>query len=227
MAGKSSIEWTEATWNPVAGCTIISPGCKNCYAMRLAHRLSLMGSEKYDDLTRVVKGKAVWTGTMRVDDEALDVPRRWRRGRMIFVNSMSDLFHEGVSLETIQKVFRVMAETPHHTYQVLTKRAERVRGLAPHLEWADNIWMGVSVENRKFLSRIDALRAVPARVRFLSLEPLLGPLGKLNLNGVEWVIVGGESGPGARPIKSEWVRDIRDQCIGLGPPSILSSGADR
>ncbi|RYE46698.1 MAG: phage Gp37/Gp68 family protein [Hyphomicrobiales bacterium] len=216
MADNSSIEWTEATWNPVAGCTIVSPGCTNCYAMRLAHRLDLMGLDKYEGLTRRSGGRAKWNGAIRLDHGTLDLPRAWRRGRLIFVNSMSDLFHEDVPLAFIQRVFMTMEETPRHTYQVLTKRAERLKELSPHIRWPQNVWMGVSVENTDYVDRIDFLRDTGARVKFLSLEPLLGPLDNLNLSSIDWVIAGGESGPGARPMDIEWVRSIRDQCEAAG-----------
>jgi len=201
MAERSTIEWTEATWNPVTGCSKVSAGCKHCYAERLAHRLQAMGSVRYRN------GFAV---TLHPD--ALDLPQRWRQPRMIFVNSMSDLFHEHVPLEFIQRVFATMRACPQHTFQVLTKRSARLRDLAPHLDWAPNIWMGVSVEDRRVIHRIHDLQAVPAHVRFLSCEPLLGPLDDLPLDGIHWVIVGGESGPGARPMQADWVRAIRDQC---------------
>ena len=201
MAERSTIEWTEATWNPVTGCSKVSAGCKHCYAERLAHRLQAMGSVRYRN------GFAV---TLHPD--ALDLPQRWRQPRMIFVNSMSDLFHEHVPLEFIQRVFATMRACPQHTFQVLTKRSARLRDLAPHLDWAPNIWMGVSVEDRRVIHRIHDLQAVPAHVRFLSCEPLLGPLDDLPLDGIHWVIVGGESGPGARPMQAAWVRAIRDQC---------------
>ena len=212
MATNSSIEWTEATWNPVAGCTVLSPGCTNCYAMRLAARLEMMGQPKYSGLTRKSGGRYKWNGRINLDSESLDIPKRWKVGRTIFVNSMSDLFHEGVPLEFIKDVFATMVTTPQHTYQVLTKRAERLEELAPHLPWAPHIWMGVSVESEAYEHRIDHLRRTGAAVKFLSLEPLLGPLDSLNLNGIAWAIAGGESGPNARAMPAEWVRSIRDQC---------------
>jgi protein gp37 len=212
MISKSSIEWTEATWNPVAGCTVISPRCTNCYAMRMAQRLSLMGQTKYKGLTRESGGRAKWNGRVNLDWGALDAPRRWKAGSVIFVNSMSDLFHEGVPIEFLQAAFRVMKETPQHTYQVLTKRGDRLAEVAGEIDWPANVWMGVSVENEDFAWRIDRLRTVPAAVRFLSLEPLLGPLPRLDLRNIDWVIVGGESGPGARSMDHRWVRDIRDRC---------------
>ncbi len=212
MAQSTTIEWTEATWNPIAGCTLISPGCTNCYAMRMAARLEAMQQSKYVGLTRKSGKRAVWTGKINVDETALDAPKAWRKGKTIFVNSMSDLFHEDVEISDIQKIFQVMRETPQHTYQLLTKRSERLAELAHLIEWPKNVWMGVSVENEDFKSRIDHLRSVPAAVRFLSLEPLLGDLGQLDLHGIDWVIAGGESGPKSRPIRLDWVRNIRDEC---------------
>ena len=213
MATNSSIEWTESTWNPVVGCTVVSPGCTNCYAMRLARRLEAMGQSKYAGTTRVSGGRPKWNGVVRVDEESLKLPFAWKTGRMIFVNSMADLFHEAVPLEFIQRVFTTMSETPQHTYQILTKRAERVEELSDALEWPRNVWMGVSVENADYQFRIDHLRRANAMVKFLSLEPLLGPLAGLNTGEIDWVIAGGESGPGARPVSPEWVRSIRDQCV--------------
>lgn len=213
MATNSKIEWTEATWNPVAGCTVLSPGCTNCYAMRLASRLTKMGQEKYAGTTRVSGGRPKWNGVVKTDEPSLDIPRRWKKGRLIFVNSMSDLFHEAVPLEFIKLVFKVMADTPQHTYQLLTKRAERLEQLSSKLSWPANVWMGVSVENAAYVDRIDCLRRTRAKVRFLSLEPLLGPLDELDLKGIHWVIAGGESGPGARTMDVDWVRSIRDQCV--------------
>jgi protein gp37 len=212
MATNSAIEWTEATWNPVGGCTVISPGCTNCYAMRLAHRLELMGQKKYAGTTRVSGGRAKWNGRIVLDRKALALPKSWRKPRTIFVNSMSDLFHEKVPIEFIRDVFETMAETPHHTYQVLTKRAERVEELSKQLNWTRNIWLGVSVESSEYEWRIDHLRRTDAAIKFLSLEPLLGPLNNLNLKNIDWAIAGGESGPKARGMNPEWVRSIRDQC---------------
>ncbi len=212
MAENSSIEWTEATWNPVAGCSIISPGCTNCYAMRMARRLEAMGQSKYAGTTRISGGRSKWNGTIRLDENTLELPTTWKTGRIIFVNSMSDLFHDDVPLTFIQKVFNTMEKTPRHTYQVLTKRAERLEELSSLLEWPANVWMGVSVENSDYLWRIDHLRRTGAVIKFLSLEPLLGPLDELDLRGIDWAIAGGESGPGARPMEVEWVRSIRDQC---------------
>lgn len=216
MATNSKIEWTEFTWNPVAGCTVLSPGCTNCYAMRLAARLEKMGQKKYAKTTRGSGGKAKWTGKVYLDRGSLDAPKKLKSGKLIFVNSMSDLFHDAVPIDFIKDVFEVMASTPQHTYQVLTKRAERLESLSSELNWPENVWMGVSVENSDYVSRIDCLRNTGAAVKFLSLEPLLGPLDALNLESVDWVIVGGESGPGARPIEYEWVKSILAQCKDAG-----------
>ncbi len=201
MPTRSNIEWTEMTWNPVTGCTKVSQGCKNCYAERMAGRLEAMGAERYRNGFRVT-----------VHPDLLDVPRRWRQPRVVFVNSMSDLFHDDVPLAYIERVFATMRDCPHHTFQVLTKRSERLAELAPLLPWPKNVWMGVSVEDERVLSRVHDLRQVPAAVRFLSLEPLIGPLDALPLEGMHWVIVGGESGPRARPMEKEWVRSIFRQC---------------
>lgn len=208
----SSIEWTEATWNPVAGCTILSPGCTNCYAMRLAARLEAMGMEKYAGLTRKSGGRAKWTGAVRLDRDALGVPVGWRKPRMIFVNSMSDLFQEAVPEAFVADVWEVMAKTSHHTYQILTKRPERMEELTARLPLLPNVWLGASVENADHLFRIDHLRRTRAAVRFVSLEPLLSSLVGIDLRGVDWAIVGGESGPGARPLDPSWVRELRDAC---------------
>ncbi|MCW5933717.1 MAG: phage Gp37/Gp68 family protein [Fimbriimonadia bacterium] len=197
----SSIEWTEATWNPVTGCTKVSQGCKNCYAERMAKRLQKMGVLRY------TKGFQ-----LTLHEDLLELPKRWKRPTVLFVNSMSDLFHEKVPLEFIQRVFQTMNECPQHIFQVLTKRSQRLHEVAHALQWTPNIWMGVSVENEKVLFRIKELCDVPAHIRFLSCEPLLGSLCNLPLNGIHWVIVGGESGPRARPMNAEWARDIRDQC---------------
>ena len=197
----SSIEWTELTWNPTTGCDKISAGCKNCYAEVMSRRLQAMGAAKYED------GFAV-----RSHEKALDIPRGWRKPSVVFVNSMSDLFHDKVPLSFIKKVFKVMNECPQHVFQVLTKRAARLEMVASKLNWTPNIWMGVSVENETAASRIDHLRRVPATVRFLSLEPLIGPLPHLDLSGIHWAIVGGESGVHARPMRPEWVTQIHRQC---------------
>lgn len=201
MAQGSGIEWTEATWNPVTGCTKVSPGCKHCYAERMAARLQAMGQPNY------ARGFAV-----TLQPHMLELPLRWKKPQTVFVNSMSDLFHESVPLTYVRKVFEVMARAHWHRFQVLTKRADRLAALAPELEWAPNIWMGVSVESDRYRTRIERLRTTEARIKFLSLEPLLGPLHDLDLGGIDWVIVGGESGPGARPVDPTWVVDLRDQC---------------
>lgn len=214
MADGSAIEWTEATWNPTTGCDRISPGCDNCYALVLARRLKAMGAAKYQN-----DGNPRTSGPgfgLTVHPEALDLPYRWRQPRAVFVNSMSDLFHARVPLGFIRDVFDVMADTPQHTYQVLTKRSARLRKLADKLDWPANVWMGVSAEDADHLVRLDDLRRVGARVRFLSAEPLLGPLPSLDLEGISWVITGGESGPRARPCEPEWVRQIRDTCLRSG-----------
>jgi len=213
MSDKSSIEWTESTWNPVAGCTVVSPGCSNCYAMRMARRLEAMGQRKYEGTTRQSGGRTKWSGVVRLDEESLSIPEKWKGGRLVFGNSMSDLFHAIIPLRFIQRVFAVMRRTPQHTYQVLTKRSARLETLSPRLGWAENIWMGVSVESTDYLHRVDQLRRSGANTKFLSLEPLLGPLERMNLKEIDWVIAGGESGPGARPMSAQWVRSIRDQCI--------------
>lgn len=216
MANNSSIEWTEATWNPVSGCTVISPGCTNCYAMRMAARLEAMGQEKYTGLTRKTGGRHKWNGQVKLDHNSLDIPKKWKTGRLIFVNSMSDLFQDRVPLSFVKEVFKTIEDTPRHTYQILTKRADLLAAASGELNWPENLWMGVSVENVDYVHRIDMLRGTRARTKFLSLEPLLGPLDDLNLNGVDWVIAGGESGPGARPLEIGWVRNIRDQCLKQG-----------
>jgi protein gp37 len=201
MATKSSIEWTESTWNPLTGCTKVSPGCKHCYAERMAKRLHAMGQPNY------VNGFK-----LTLHPQALEIPLSWKKPQVIFVNSMSDLFHKDVSIEFIQQVFDVMRRADWHTFQVLTKRAERLHEIDPQIDWPANVWMGVSVENQDYTYRIEHLRQTHAKTKFLSLEPLLGPLPRLKLRGINWVIVGGESGPGARPMAEEWVIDIRDQC---------------
>ncbi len=211
MASESSIEWTQMTWNPVRGCTRVSEGCRNCYAERLATRFAGVG-QAYEGLSLMTPAGPRWTNQVRLVDEVLEQPLRWRQPRLIFVNSMSDLFHPDVTVEFIERVFDVIQRCPQHTFQMLTKRSERLRELAPRLNWPANAWMGVSVEDARVTHRIDDLRSVPATVRFLSVEPLIGPIDNLPLDGIDWVIVGGESGPGARPIKSEWVENIFQQC---------------
>ncbi|WP_432020257.1 DUF5131 family protein [Streptomyces sp. 1222.5] len=214
MSDRSAIEWTEATWNPTTGCDQVSPGCDNCYAMTLAKRLKAMGQTKYQN-----DGDPRTSGPgfgLTVHPDALRVPYGWRSPRTVFVNSMSDLFHARVPLDFVRQVVQVMADTPQHTYQVLTKRARRLRQVAGKLDWPANVWMGVSVESAKELARIDDLRRVPAAVRFLSCEPLLGPLDGLDVTGIDWVIAGGESGPRFRPMEEEWVTGIRDVCTDAG-----------
>jgi len=202
------------TWNPVAGCSVLSEGCTNCYAMRMAARLDAMGNPKYAKLTRKSGGRAKWNGKIRLDTNSLRAPYKLTKPALIFVNSMSDLFHEGVPLSFIKRVFKTIADTSdRHTYQILTKRSARLVELSPELTWPENLWMGVSVENRKHKYRIHDLRKTGAKVKFLSLEPLLGPLGRTNLTKIDWVIAGGESGPRARPMQLKWVRDVRDECV--------------
>lgn len=202
---QSSIEWTEMTWNPTTGCDKISQGCKFCYAETLSKRLKAMGQEKYKDGFK-----------LRLHPDSLNTPYSWRKAKRVFVNSMSDLFHKDVPLDYIQKVFKVMNDCNKHQFQVLTKRADRLAELHTELQWTENIWMGVSVENKEVLDRIDFLRTTGAHIKFLSIEPLIGDLGELNLLGIDWVIVGGESGPGARQMKKEWVLNIKDQCAKQG-----------
>lgn len=201
MAHGSGIEWTESTWNPVTGCTKISSGCKYCYAERMAERLQAMGQANY------VNGFQ-----LTLQPHMLELPLKWKKPQTIFVNSMSDLFHEDVPLGYIKKVFDVMNQADWHRFQVLTKRADRLETLSSSLNWTSNIWMGVSVENEDYRQRIDHLRRIGAHIKFLSLEPLLGPLPDLDMTSIDWVIVGGESGPRARPIDPSWVIDLRDQC---------------
>ncbi len=198
---KSTIEWTESTWNPVTGCTKISPGCKHCYAERMARRLQAMGQANYTN-----------GFNLTLQPHMLELPLGWKKPQTIFVNSMSDLFHKDVPYQYIEEVFRIMRQAHWHRFQVLTKRPGRLVRLSSKLDWAPNIWMGVSVETERYRPRIDDLRATDARIKFLSLEPLLGPLPDLNLAGMDWVIVGGESGPKARPMDKAWVTSLRDQC---------------
>lgn len=214
MADRSAIEWTEATWNPVTGCDRMSAGCDHCYAMTLAKRLKAMGSAKYqNDGDPRTSGPGFGVTLHR---QALDEPHRWRQPRVVFVNSMSDLFHARVPIDFIRDVFDVCRDSPQHTYQVLTKRSIRLRRIAEKLDWPTNLWMGVSVESRAAESRVDHLRGVPAKVRFLSCEPLIGPLDGINLAGIDWVIAGGESGPNYRPMDINWARGIRDACTDAG-----------
>jgi len=207
VAQTSAIEWTEATWNPVTGCSKISPGCKNCYAERMAIRLRAMGAIAYRDGFEVT-----------LQPQQLEVPLHWRKPRTIFVNSMSDLFHPAVPIPFIQQVFDVMRSASWHQFQILTKRSERLADLDRQLDWPSNVWMGVSVERADYAFRIEHLRETHAAIRFLSLEPLLGPLPGLDLRGIDWVITGGESGPHSRPMDGDWVRDIRDQCAAAAVP---------
>lgn len=202
MGTRSSIEWTESTWNPLTGCTKVSPGCKHCYAERMALRLQAMGQPNY------VNGFK-----LTMHEHMLELPLRWKKPRMIFVGSMSDLFHQDAPSEFIHKVFAIMHRASWHTFQVLTKRSRRLLELDQEINWPENVWMGVSVENKDYTFRIDHLSQTGAHIKFLSLEPLLGPLPDLDLHGINWVIVGGESGPGARRIAEEWVVDIKDQCL--------------
>jgi protein gp37 len=207
MAKNSTIEWTESTWNPITGCNKISPGCKNCYAERMAKRLEAMGSANYENGFK-----------LSLHEHALRLPLSWKKPQTIFVNSMSDLFHKNVPLEFILKVFETMNKAHWHLFQILTKRSDRLLQLNKYLPWTKNIWMGVSVENEDYIGRIDHLRKADAAVKFLSLEPLLGPINNLDFKNIDWVIVGGESGPGARPMLESWVIDIKDQCIEQNTP---------
>ena len=202
MATKSRIEWTNSTWNPVTGCDAVSDGCKHCYAERMAKRLQAMGVEKYRNGFKVT-----------VHPGVLEDPLKWKKPQVIFVNSMSDMFHEGIPFEYVEKVFDVMVRAEQHVFQMLTKRSKRLVKLAPKLPWPENLWMGVTVESKHYKYRINDLRKTDANIKFLSLEPLLGPLPDLDLDGIDWAIVGGESGPGARPMKEEWVLDIQRQCL--------------
>ncbi len=215
---ETQIEWTDATWNPVAGCSIVSAGCTHCYAMEMARRLDAMGLEKYSGLTRRSGARTIWNGSVRLDRAALAIPYRWKKSRKIFVNSMSDLFHEGVDDEFIRDVWQVMRDTPQHNYQILTKRPARmsefvstkIAGVLP------NVWLGTSVENKEVVERVQQLSAAPAAVRFISFEPLIGPVGHVDLTNIQWAIVGGESGRSARPILEEWIDQIHEQCVRHG-----------
>lgn len=207
MSNGSGIEWTQATWNPVTGCTKVSPGCKNCYAERMSKRLKAMGMVQYRNGFSVT-----------LQESAMDLPLRWKKPRLVFVNSMSDLFQERVPLKFVQRVFAVMQAAPQHQFQVLTKRPELALEYSTELIWSKNIWLGTSVESSFYVDRIRTLQRIPAKVRFLSVEPLLGPIPRLPLSKIDWVIVGGESGPGARPMKEQWVVQIRDRCRNSGTP---------
>jgi len=207
VAKKTQIEWTQMTWNPVTGCTKVSPGCKHCYAATMAKRLHAMNSPRYANGFRLT-----------LHDDLIDLPRRWKQPRLVFVNSMSDLFHRDVPIEFIRRVFETMRECPQHQFQVLTKRAERLTALCDELDWPDNVWMGVSVENQDYAYRSELLRGVPAKIRFLSVEPMLGPIERLPLDGIHWVIVGGESGPSARRLEPSWVEAVHRQCQAVDIP---------
>ena len=202
MSAKSAIEWTDSTWNPVTGCSKISAGCANCYAERMSRRLSAMGRNNYADGFKVA-----------LHEDMLNRPMTWKSSHVIFVNSMSDLFHNDVPVDFVHRVFNVMNKAHRHAYQILTKRSGRLRRLNSRLPWNSNIWMGVSVESSKYLYRIDDLRLTGAHIKFVSFEPLLAPVGEIDLKGIDWVIVGGESGPKSRPMDPTWVLEIRDQCI--------------
>jgi protein gp37 len=216
MSDHSGIEWTDATWNPITGCTKISPGCKNCYAERLAKRLKAMGNPRY---------RRAFSVTLHPDQ--LQLPLRWRAPRRIFVNSMSDLFHEDVPDDYIARVFEVMCQADWHVFQILTKRSQRLARLGSTLQWPANVWAGVSVESARYTNRIRDLQQVPTAVRFLSVEPLLGPIHQLPLEGIDWVIVGGESGGGRRAMAPEWAREIRDQCVAANVPFFFKQWGGR
>jgi protein gp37 len=210
----TTIEWTDATWNPIAGCSVLTAGCTNCYAMRMAARLEAMGNDKYADLTKKSSGRAVWTGKIRVDESSLTLPATWSKPRKVFVNSMSDLFHDKVPHEFILRVWHVMEDTPRHTYQILTKRPERMAEILTGREFRvlPNVWLGTSVEDERVLDRLDALRVVPAAIRFVSFEPLIGSVKNADLGRIHWAIVGGESGPRSREMKPEWVHEVKRSC---------------
>jgi protein gp37 len=215
---RSDIEWTEATWNPVAGCALVSPGCTNCYAMRMAARLQAMGMKKYKGTTRKSGKRHVWTGRVNLDAKSLAAPLTWRKPQRIFVNSMSDLFQEGLAEELVHRIWQVMEQAHWHTYQILTKRPERMLSLLrqPDFKALPHVWLGTSVESEDHLGRIDLLRKTPAAIRFVSFEPLLAPIRNPDLTGIHWAIVGGESGPKARPMQTEWVENLRDACLQQG-----------
>lgn len=213
---ETTIEWTDVTWNPVAGCSIMSAGCTNCYAMRMASRLEAMGSEKYKGLTRRSGKRTVWTGKIRLDEKALAFPKSWTKPRLVFVNSMSDLFHQKVPTSFVERVWEVMRQTPQHTYQILTKRPDRMADITQTLGLLPNVWLGTSVEGPKVIHRIDELRSVNAIVRFVSFEPLIGSVAGANLSGIHWAIVGGESGPRSRPMQVLWVDEIQAACQRFG-----------
>jgi protein gp37 len=227
MGQASRIEWTNSTWNPVVGCSMVSEGCRNCYAERMAKRLAAVATAaaargeqagRAANYLPVLNQRGRWNGEVYLDDGAVADPLRWKSSRMVFVNSMSDLFHERVPLEFVQRVFGVMNRCPQHVFQILTKRPERAAAWSAMLDWTENIWMGTSVESAAVVSRVAALRGTGARTKFLSVEPLLGPIPRLPVAGIDWVIVGGESGPGARPMEARWARAIRDRCVQRGVP---------
>ena len=215
---ETQIEWTDATWNPVAGCKIMSAGCTNCYAMEMARRLEAMGVEKYAGLTRRSGKRTIWNGVVREDPDALNIPLRWKKPRKIFVNSMSDLFHDAVTEAFIARVWDVMLATPHHHYQILTKRPDRMAEVLQRIAPValPNVWLGTSVEDDQVVSRLDHLRQVPAAIRFISFEPLIGSVGEIDLAGIDWAIVGGESGRSARPINEDWIDEIYLACDTAG-----------
>lgn len=236
MAQSSTIEWTEATWNPIVGCSKVSAGCKHCYAERMSVRLAGMAraaeatgaaAGRKQAYQQVVNGRGRWNGRILTVDAALEDPFKWKSPRRIFVNSMSDLFHQDVPEEFVRRVFEVMNRCPQHVFQVLTKRPENALRLAPQLRWSENIWLGTSIEDATALHRVSDLANVPSSLRFLSLEPLLGPISGLDLRGIHWVIVGGESGPGARPMRVEWVREIQQICVDRGVPFFFKQWGGR
>lgn len=214
MAGSSDIEWTEATWNPIAGCKVLSPGCTNCYAMRMAARLQAMGQWKYEGTTRKSGRRHVWTGKVVLDFDALDIPLKWRKPKRIFVNSMSDLFQDAVPEDFVLGVWSTMEQAHWHTFQILTKRPDRMASMLSGEKFRvlPNVWLGTSIEDAEHVFRLEALQNVPAQVRFISFEPLLGPIPAVDLKGIHWAIVGGESGPGSRPIDEAWIDGIERNC---------------
>jgi len=214
VAGLSDIEWTDATWNPISGCEIVSPGCTHCYAMRMAARLQAMGHGAYEGVTHKVNGHPVWTGRLHMNEGTLEAPLRWRAPRKIFVNSMSDLFQDGVPDDYIRRVWDVMERTPRHIYQILTKRPQNMLRVLSGSDFPilPNVWLGTSVESKRYAGRIALLRRVPARIRFISFEPLIASVGRPDLSGIHWAIIGGESGPRARPMDEKWVEEIHGQC---------------
>jgi protein gp37 len=214
--GNTKIEWTDVTWNPMTGCTPISDGCKNCYALKMANRLKAMGQKRYTNGFKV-----------SLHPDLLEEPLKWRKPRMVFVNSMGDMFHEEIPLEYIQRVFRTMKEADRHIFQVLTKRSSRMLELAPYLPWPDNVWLGVTIESAKYSYRADNLRKTASKIKFLSIEPMIGPVDELSLTGIDWVIVGGESGPQARAIEQEWTLAVRDNCVSKNIPFFFKQWGGR